>query len=321
MTGRIVTIIGGKQNTFFYVMIEEDGEYKDTVINCGSKGVFRKKKIKPLVGDIVEIAIDYNNKVGNQVTGIVEKISERKNSLVRPSIANIDVLFIVTAIKSPAPSYYFIDKITAIAADNEIESVIILNKTDLADDDAEIDEVYDIYTKAGFEVIRTSAVTNDGGFDEIKRAMEGKVCAFAGASGVGKSTLLNKIFSELNLNLETNSLSEKIARGKHTTRTVELFKNKSGYVADTPGFSVLDFEKFNYILKDNLVFAFPDLCLYVEDNFGCKYTKCTHTKEDGCVIIKAVGEGKIAKTRHESYVQLYEELKNQKDWELKEKEN
>lgn len=314
MTGRIVKSVGGKQITFYHVMIEEEyEEYKDTVIICSSKGVFRKKNIKPLVGDIVEIAIDYNNKDENEVTGIVEKIAERKNFLIRPPISNIDVLFIVAAVKHPSPSYYFIDKMTAIAVDNEIEPVVIINKTDLEAND----EIYDIYIKAGFKVVRTSAVENNNGFDEIKQAMENKVCAFAGASGVGKSTLLNKIFADLNLNLETNSLSEKIERGKHTTRIVELFKNNSGYVADTPGFSVLDFEKFNYILKDNLVFAFPDMSVYVEDNYSCKYTKCTHTKEDGCKIIEAVGENKIAKTRHESYVQLYEQVKNQKDWEMK----
>ena len=319
MTGRIVKSIGGKQNTFYHVMIEQDNEYKDTVIICGSKGVFRKKNIKPLAGDIVEIAIDYNNKDESGVTGMIEKVAERKNFLVRPPLANIDTLFIVAAIKFPAPSYYFIDKMTAIAADNEIEPIIIINKTDLAGTD-ETADIYNIYKKAGFSVIKTSAVTNGGGFEEIKQAMDGKICVFAGASGVGKSTLLNKIFADLDFNLETNSLSEKIERGKHTTRTVELFKNNSGYVADTPGFSVLDFEKFNYILKDNLVFAFPDMSLYVEDNYSCKYAKCTHTKEDGCGILEAVGKGKIAKTRHESYVRLYDEVRNQKEWELKDKE-
>ena len=317
MLGRIIKGIGGKENTLFHVMVEESGEYKDTVIICNSKGIFRKRNIKPLVGDIVEIAIDYNNRDENDLTGILEKITERKNMLIRPPVANIDVLFIVAAIKFPSPSYYFIDKMTAIAVDTEIEPVIIINKIDLSEDD----EIYNIYIKAGFKVIKTSAITDDTGFSEIKQAMEGKICAFAGASGVGKSTLLNKIFAELNLNLETNDLSEKIERGKHTTRTVEFFKYNSGYIADTPGFSVLDFEKFNYILKDNLVFAFPDLCLYVENNYGCKYTKCTHTKEDGCIIIKAVEEGKIARTRHESYVQLYEQVKNQKEWEMKDKDS
>jgi ribosome biogenesis GTPase len=299
-------------------MVEKMGEnegdngknYENTVIICNSKGVFRKENIKPLVGDIVEIGINHSHKNESEATGIIEKITERKNFLIRPPIANIDALFIVAAVKSPAPAYFFIDKITAIAVNNNIEPVIIINKIDLADGS----EMYNIYKKANFTVIKTSAVAGNTGFEDIKREMNGKVCAFAGASGVGKSTLLNGIFADLNLNLETNTLSEKIERGRHTTRTVELFKNGSGYVADTPGFSVLDFEKFNYILKGDLLYSFPDLCEYAD---GCKYTKCTHTKEDGCNIIKAAGEGNIAASRHESYVQLYEQVKNQKEWEIK----
>lgn len=315
LIGRIIKGVGG----FFHVTIEtakEDGEsiHKDTVIICNSKGIFRKDNIKPLVGDIVEIDINHANKDENETTGIIKKICERKNFLIRPPIANIDVLFVVVAAKSPSPTYYFIDKMTAIAVSNGIAPVIIVNKTDLLCND----ELSGVYNKAGIKIIKTSAATSDAGFAEIKLSMASKVCAFAGASGVGKSTLLNKIFG--NLNLETGGLSEKIERGKHTTRTVEFFRHNfgggdiSGYVADTPGFSVLDFEKYNYILKEDLLESFPDLNAYADK---CKYTKCSHTKEEGCNVIQAVSDGAAARSRHESYIQLYEQVKNQKEWEIK----
>ena len=319
MRGRIIKGV----KDFFDVYVEEDNdykEYKDKIIACNSRGVFRKDsvRLKPLVGDTVEIDINFDNRDETETVGIIKKIDGRKNSLQRPPVANIDILFIVTSVKSPSPSYFFIDKLTVTAVENDIIPVIIINKTDLAANEA--DELYDIYSKTGFKTIKTSAILSENeasgirfanGFEEIKKEMQNKICAFAGASGVGKSSILNRLFDELNLN--TGSLSNKIERGKHTTRTVELFKNNlGGYAADTPGFGALDFENdknYNYILKENLVFAFPDLLKYAEN---CKYTKCTHLKEEGCKIIEAVQNGEISKSRHDSYIIIYDILKNQK---------
>ena len=311
MRGRIVKGVGN----FFDAYIEEYCEFKDKIIACNSKGVFRKDNIKPLVGDIADIEINCGNK--DETTGIINSIFERKNFLLRPPVANLDTLFIISAARSPEPSYYFIDKLAVTAADNDITPVIIINKIDLLDDINNSDslEIYDIYKKAGFKTIKISAETMNSEsheFDEVKEEMRNKICAFSGVSGAGKSSVLNKIFPELNL--ETGSLSNKIERGKHTTRTVELFKNSlNGYVADTPGFSMLDFENYGSISKDNLILDFPDLNQYA---INCRYKKCTHTKEDGCEVIYAVKENKIAKSRHESYVALYSLLKKQKnkDW-------
>ncbi|MCL1859763.1 MAG: ribosome small subunit-dependent GTPase A [Oscillospiraceae bacterium] len=307
MRGRIIKGV----KDFFDVYVEEDNEYnnkyKNKVISCNSRGVFRKDsvKLKPFVGDIVEIEINHNQKDEAENWGIIKKIEERKNLLQRPPVANLDILFIVSSVKSPSPSYFFIDKLTATAVENDITPVIIINKIDLKTDD----ELYNIYSKTGFKTIKTSAVSeNSAGIDEIKNEMRDKICAFAGVSGAGKSSILNNIFKDLNL--DTGSLSNKINRGKHTTRTVEFFKNNiGGYAADTPGFSMLDFENENYMLKENLVFAFPDLLKYAEN---CKYTKCTHIKEEGCKIIEALNNGEISKSRHESYIAIYEMLKNHK---------
>ena len=310
MRGRIIKGV----KDFFDVYVEEDNEYKkykDKIIACNSRGVFRKDsiKLKPLVGDIVEIDINFSHREKNETVGIIKKIADRKNFLQRPPVANLDILFIVTSVKSPSPSYFFIDKLTVTAVENEITPVIIINKTDLTDDES----VYNIYSKAGFKTIKTSVILSETlGFEEIKKEMQNKICAFAGISGVGKSSILNKLFGDLNLN--TGSLSNKIDRGKHTTRTVELFKNNlGGYAADTPGFGALDFEndeKNNAILEENLIFSFPDLSKYSSEN--CRYTKCAHIKEEGCKVLEALNNNEITKTRHESYVILFEILKNQK---------
>ena len=304
MVGRIVKGV----KDFFDVYIEEENEYKGKIIACNSRGAFRKNsvRLKPLVGDITDIEINKNQRDINETWGVIKTIAERKNFLKRPPVANLDILFIVTSVKSPSPSYFFIDKLTVTAVENDITPVIIINKTDLSPDD---DELYNIYSKTGFKTIKTSALSQDmSGVNEIKNEMHGKICAFAGASGAGKSSILNNLFGYLNL--DTGALSDKIERGKHTTRTVELFKNNlGGYAADTPGFGALDFETGNYIMKENLIFAFPDMIDYSTD---CKYTKCTHIKEEGCKIIESVNDNKIAKTRHESYITIYDILKNQK---------
>jgi len=308
LIGRIVKGV----KDFYNIYVEEDkkyNQYKDQIIACNSRGVFRKDsiKLKPLVGDIAEIDINFDKRDKDETWGIIKKIHDRKNSLKRPPVSNLDVLFIVTSVKSPSPSYFFIDKLSVTAVDNEITPIIIVNKTDLSAGD---DEIYNIYSQAGFKTIKTSITTESesAGFGEIKEEMRGKICAFAGSSGVGKSSILNKLFGELNL--DTGKLSDKIERGKHTTRTVELFRNDlGGYAADTPGFGALDFENDNFMYKENLIFGFPDLFKYAED---CKYTKCTHVKEDGCKVVEALNNGEVAKSRHDSYITIYELLKNQK---------
>jgi ribosome biogenesis GTPase len=302
LNGRIIKGI----KDFFYVRVEEKGEYNGKTIACNSRGAFRKDsvRLKPLVGDIADIEINHNQRDKNETWGIIKKISDRKNSLARPPIANLDVLFIVTSVKQPSPSYFFIDKLTVAAVENEIIPVIIVNKTDL---ESENDEIYDIYKNTGFKTIKTSAVSSKLGFDEIKDEMRGRICAFAGSSGVGKSSILNALFD--NLNLTTGELSDKIERGKHTTRTVELFYNDlGGYAADTPGFGAFEFEGENGMLKENLIFDFPDFEKYAKN---CKYANCTHIKEDGCGVIEAAQRGEISKSRHESYISVYDTLKIQ----------
>jgi ribosome biogenesis GTPase len=308
LTGRIIKGV----KDFFDVYVEEDGEYRDRTVACNSRGVFRHDrkngaKLKPLVGDIADIEINFDQRDKNELWGIIKKIGQRKNSLLRPPMANLDVLFIVTSVKQPSPSYFFIDKLTVTAVENDITPVIIINKTDL---DPDTSEIYDIYLKAGFKTIKTSAVSGDEtGFDEIKKEMRGRICAFAGASGAGKSSILNRLFA--GLNLDTGELSSKIERGKHTTRTVELFKHGfGGYAADTPGFGALDFENDdinNIILEENLIYNFPDFEKYITG--GCKYAGCRHIKEEGCGIIAGIDSGEIAKSRHESYIAIYGKLK------------
>ena len=330
MFGRIVKGVGNFFDVFVESASENDrgGEFKNQIVRCNSKGIFRfeRDSIKPLVGDAVDISINKYNK--DSTLGIIEKIHERKNFLSRPSVANLDILFIVASVKSPDPAYFFIDKLAACAVYNYIEPVIIANKTDLLDGgkDSEKDcevELYDIYKKAGFKAVKLSALTDadSPGFDEIRNELSGKICAFAGISGAGKSSILNKLFG---LNLKTGALSEKLERGRHTTRTVELFRHDiggtGGYVADTPGFSMLDFdyvdirdrgikESTREILKEELIMLFPDLQEYA---YSCKYRGCTHLKEEGCAVASAVTKGLAVKSRHESYAELYEQLKGLK---------
>ena len=302
MLGRIIK--GVKE--FFDVCVEEENEYKDQIIACNSKGVFRKDslKLKPLAGDVAEIEINRENRDESETLGIINKIHERKNSLFRPPVANLDALFIVVSVKSPSPSYFLTDKLTAAAVENGITPIIVINKTDLSPND---DEIYETYSKTGFKAIKTSAAKSFG-LNDIKNEMRGKICVFAGESGVGKSSILNALFGHLKL--ETGGLSDKTKRGKHTTRTVEFFRNDlGGYVADTPGFGALDFEYGGHMLKENLIFDFPDLLKYAKD---CQYSKCAHIKEEGCKVLEAVNGGEAAKSRHESYAALYEILKNRK---------
>ena len=287
--GKIIKGIGG----FYYV------ETADGVFECKARGSFRKQKITPMVGDDVEIS------VRQQGENTIDTISERKNFLLRPPLANLDRLFIVSSIVEPSVSVYNIDKLTAIAQRKGIESIIVFTKTDL---NADYEKYAVIYRKAGFKTVLCRK--DKSGADEIRDLLEGKISAFTGNTGVGKSTLLNLI--EPSLNLPTGETSKKLGRGRHTTRHCELFKVAGGYVADTPGFSAIDFEKSERILKDDLPYCFKDFLEYLGQ---CRFNSCSHVADKGCAVCQAVEEGKISESRHNSYIQMYNEVKDIKEWE------
>ena len=257
------------------------------------------------MGDVVSVGVEDNN-----AGAVIWEISERKNSLIRPPLANLDYVFVTFASQNPAPMLDMTDKLISILEYNRVEPVIIIGKSELNPERA--DELYEIYKKSGFDVFRVSC-HEDKGIEEVKayiaENLKDKIAAFAGASGVGKSTLLNKLFPELDL--ATNTLSKKTQRGRHTTREVTLFPIGDGYIADTPGFSMLDFERFDFFELDDLKETFREFDDYIGK---CKYTKCSHTKEEGCAIVEAVRDGSIPKSRHESYVELFNTLKAKKKW-------
>lgn len=288
--GIIIKITGG----FYYV------EAADSVYECKARGVFRKRGTSPLVGDTVDITIPDDGYCS------IDKIHERKNSLIRPALANLDNLMIVSSVKEPDVNLYLIDKMTAAAVNKDITPIVVFSKSDLAP----ADELVEIYRKVNIPAYSFSSVDMSG-LHEIKGELKDKVTAFCGNSGVGKSTLLNALFPELQL--QTGEISDKLGRGRHTTRTVELFKKHGGYIADTPGFSTVDIERFELIRKDDLKFAFPEFNEY----FGtCKFNSCNHLCEQGCKVLEAVQGGVIPKSRHDSYVRMYNEVKDIKDWQI-----
>ena len=236
----------------------------------------------------------------------IEEILPRKNKLKRPALVNIDALVIVCSTVDPQPNYMVIDKMTAAAVNNHMEPVIVVSKNDIKNGD----EVARIYRNSGLETFQCSPDDTA----ETKRLLEflrGKVTAFIGNSGVGKSTLLNMLFPELSL--QTGQISEKLGRGRHTTRVVELFELNGCYVADTPGFSTVDIERFELIRKDELKFAFPEFDRF----FGtCQFNSCNHVCEKGCRVLEAVEAGAIPQSRHDSYVRMYNEVKDIKEWQI-----
>ena len=244
--------------------------------------------------------------VNDGAENTIDEILPRRNVLVRPPIANIDRLFVVTSICEPKPNTLVIDKLIAIAENNNIEPILVITKNDLGDSK----ELENIYKTAGFETVITSAETGEG-TERIKELIEGHISAFAGNTGVGKSSLLNSI--DVKLSLETGEISDKLGRGRHTTRHIELFKICGGYVADTPGFSSIDFQNAEKILKEDLPFCFREFEGYLGT---CKFSTCSHTTDKGCKIVKAVNEGKIHPSRHENYIAMYNEVKDLKEWEL-----
>lgn len=289
--GRIVRSLSG-----FYDVQTDSG-----IISCRGRGHLRRGNDVPLTGDMVEISVEKGK-------GMVEKILPRKNHFIRPAVANVDVLVIFAANVNPVTEPFLIDRVAAIAGDQEVQVVLCVNKCDL---DPAVD-LTRIYQNAGFAVIQTSAETGEG-VEELRAAITGKLVAFTGNSGVGKSSILNRLCPELGL--ATGEVSEKLGRGRHTTRHVELYDlGENTYVADTPGFSSFDTDQMEVILKDNLQYAFPDFGKYVG---CCQFHDCSHRKEPGCAVTAAVGEGRIEKTRYDSYLRLYEKASLIKEWELK----
>ncbi len=283
-----------KATAGFYYVQDENNQ----ITECKARGVFRKQKLTPLVGDIVTVDIEGES-------GTVSSIKERKNFLLRPPVANIDKLVIISAVKEPNPNLLIIDKMTAVAVDKGITPVVVFSKSDLG-----IAESYvEIYKKAGIQSFAVSAKTGDG-IEQFKDVFKDSVCVLTGNTGVGKSSVLNAIAPELEL--ATAHISHKLGRGRHTTRIVELYDLCGGKIADTPGFSSLDFENIEIILKENLQFCFPEFEEYIGQ---CKFVSCAHIGEKGCEICKALNDGKIPKTRHESYIAMYNEVKDYKEWE------
>ena len=290
-TGRIIRSISG-----FYDVQTADGP-----VTCRARGILRKQGQSPLTGDIAQITVEKGK-------GMVEKILPRKNSFVRPAVANVDALVVFAANVNPVTEPFLIDRVAAIAGDQEVPVILCVNKCDL---DPAVDLVR-IYNKAGFSVICTSAETGDG-VEELRALLKGKLTAFTGNSGVGKSSILNKLCPDLAL--PTGEVSEKLGRGRHTTRHVELYSlGEDTYVADTPGFSSFDTDQMDVILKENLQYAFPDFGPYVG---SCRFDDCSHRKEPGCAVTAALAAGEIEKTRYDSYLRLYEKASQIKEWELK----
>lgn len=283
--GLILKGIGG----FYYV--KQDG----AVHECKARGIFRKQNIKPLPGDHVIISKD---DLGYYV---IEEILDRKNSLLRPPIANVDVMVIVCSSVEPNINFFLIDQMLVIATINDIEPVIVFTKTDLA-----YDEAYDakkMYEHIGIHTFM-SDINNHDVVIALKEFLNDKICVFTGNSGVGKSTLINKLIS--NLNLQTRPISRKLGRGKHTTRQVELLKFGDGYIADTPGFSFIDVKRMTQFSSENIVYGFVEFAKYAQQ---CKFISCTHMCEKGCRVIQAVDEHKIYRSRYESYVRMVKDLK------------
>lgn len=290
MKGKIVKGIAG----FYYVHVVESGVYE-----CKAKGVFRKEKIKPLVGDNVEIEVlNEDPKEGNIV-----RILPRKNELIRPAVANIDQALVVFAVAKPDPHFNLLDRFLVMMETKELPVVLCFNKSDIADD-ALIEKLRQVYEPTGYPLIFTSAREDDN-IEEVRKVLKGKTTAIAGPSGVGKSSIINLLQPEANM--ETGTISRKIERGKHTTRHSELFPiDEESYIMDTPGFSSLYVNDFE---KEELKYYFPE---FAEYEGMCRFNGCDHVHEPGCAVKEAVEEKKIHEIRYQDYIEMYEELKNKR---------
>ena len=289
--GRIIRSLSG----FYEVQLPQG------VVTCRGRGILRREQITPLTGDLAEITV-----TGGK--GMVEAILPRKNSFIRPAVANVDALVLFAANVNPVTEPFLIDRVTAIAGNQNVQCVICVNKSDL---DAG-EELVKVYNKAGFPVISTSAKTGQG-IEALRELLKGKLTAFTGNSGVGKSSVLNRLCP--GLQLATAEVSEKLGRGRHTTRHVELYSlGEDTYVMDTPGFSSFDTDQMDVILKENLQYAFPDFSEYLG---CCQFADCSHRAEPGCAVRRAVEEESICPSRYDSYLRLYEKSAQLKQWELK----
>ena len=290
--------IGKALSGFYYVNTGSE------ILTCRARGKFRKEGVSPLVGDYVEV-----RELGNG-EGFIEKILPRRNVFSRPAVANIDQLVVIASGAIPRTDPFLIDRVTAIAALKRCDVILLLNKCDLN----RADELYDIYRAAGFQTLRVSAETGEG-LEELKPLLSGKLSAFTGNSGVGKSSILNAL--DETFCLKVGEVSDALGRGRHTTRHVELFQLSCGAeIIDTPGFSSFESEELNLELKHHLPETFRDFVPYLDD---CQFVGCSHTKEKGCAVLDALRRGEIQRSRHDSYLRLYEELKPLKDWQVTKK--
>ncbi len=289
--GTIISSLGGSYK------VASDGE----IYLCKPRGVFRNKQITPVCGDMVTIEFEPTGE------GVIVDVCERKNEIIRPPLANLDQLVFITSTCEPAPNLLLLDKFLAVALFKGITPIIVFTKTDKAPADEYVRIYSDLFT--------TFCVDNSTGegSEQVRALLTDKFSAFTGNSGAGKSTLLNNICPDLNL--ATNEISRKLGRGKHTTRRVDIYPlPDGGYVADTPGFSTFNTSMYDVIMKDELADCFPEF----EEHLGkCRYQDCSHTKEQGCAVLEALRDGKIQKTRHNSYCEMYAEASLIKPWEVK----
>lgn len=290
LTGLILKGIGG----FYYV------ETAGMVYECKARGVLRKEEIRPVAGDHVRITAES----GTQ-KGVINEVLPRKNYLVRPPVANTDTIFLIVSTTEPVPNPLVLDKLIAIAEYKDIAQVIVITKIDLQ----QFAGLYDIYLQAGFEVL-IADYDNPASIDVIRARCKNGLNIFCGNSGVGKSTLLNAI--DPALALKTGDISQKLGRGRHTTRSVEIYQlPEGGHIADSPGFSSLETAQLDIIFKDRLQYCFREFTDYIDK---CKFKDCSHTSERGCAVLQAVEDDLISKSRHESYKAMYEEAKQIKEW-------
>ncbi len=280
--------IGG----FYYV------EAADTVYTCRARGIFRRQGITPVAGDRVTVTPETED------TAVVEAVLPRRNMLVRPPVANLDVLVLVASVCQPRTNTLVLDKMIAVAEHKDITPLIVINKSDLGDPT----ELEDIYRSTGLECFTVSA-TRPETLEPLRQRLAGQVSVFAGNSGVGKSSILNAI--DPTLVLPTGEISQKLGRGRHTTRTATLYRLADGYLVDTPGFSSLDMEQVEFIDKESLPGCFREFAAFE----NCRFSGCAHYKEPDCGVRQAVEAGEIAPSRYESYVTMYEAVKDIKEWE------